>query len=217
MQYPQLHQWLPTSIIALAPIVFSFIVIVLICIVKKRTGNVSKTRKAPEQGRTHVGHLNLVSGPKLLHFVLGELTDKYGPAFTIHLGMYPTLVVSNWELVKECFTTNDKIFSNRPVNKAIKYMFYNEESIGFTPYGSYWRELLPYLGWLDRLWWTDRAMKQRPRNWIRPLESRVEEHRQRRVSISGRIEKYIKHNERGGGEGFHRHYIVYYGGEPITG
>ncbi|KAF9622548.1 hypothetical protein IFM89_032113 [Coptis chinensis] len=282
--YPQLHQWLPTSIIAPAPIVFSFIVIVLICIVKKRSGNVSKTRKAPEVSGAWplVGHLNLVSGPKLVHFVLGELTDKYGPAFTIHLGVYPTFVVSNWELVKECFTTNDKIFSNRPVNKAIKYMFYNEESIGFTPYGSYWRELrkmttlkllsnhrldmlkplrisemdacfrnlyelwtknkddnvwvlvdmskwfgeisfnvvarivagkknfgskgdrykkvmeevvrlmcvtalsdiVPYLGWLDRLRGLDRAMKRAAKELDSVLQSWVEEHRQRRVSVS---------------------------------
>ncbi|KAF9620419.1 hypothetical protein IFM89_012596 [Coptis chinensis] len=60
---------------------------------------------------------------------------------SIQFGVHPILVVSSWELVKACFTTNDKFFSSRLVNKAIKYMFYDQRTISFAPHGPYWREL----------------------------------------------------------------------------
>ncbi|OVA10802.1 Cytochrome P450 [Macleaya cordata] len=49
--------------------------------------------------------------------------------------------ISNSELAKECFTTNDKIFSTRPKSVAVKLMGYNSAMFGFAPYGPYWREL----------------------------------------------------------------------------
>ncbi|RVW58388.1 Protopine 6-monooxygenase [Vitis vinifera] len=39
---------------------------------------------------------------------LGDMADKYGPIFCIHLGLRKALVVSRWEVAKECYTTNDK-------------------------------------------------------------------------------------------------------------
>ncbi|MCL7030693.1 hypothetical protein MKW94_027181 [Papaver nudicaule] len=76
-----------------------------------------------------------------MHRKLGSMADEYGPAFTIRLGSHKTLVVSNWEMVKECFTTNDKCFSNRPGILSVKLLFYDVVSVGYAPYGTYWREL----------------------------------------------------------------------------
>ncbi|XVE94790.1 hypothetical protein REPUB_Repub02eG0039700 [Reevesia pubescens] len=103
----------------------------------------SSKKKAPEVsgGRPFLGHLHLLGGPKPAHITLGNLADTYGPIFTVRLGMHPTLIVSNWEIAKECFTTNDKVFVNRPRSLAGEVMGYNYAMFGFSPYGAYWRHV----------------------------------------------------------------------------
>ncbi|RZC49525.1 hypothetical protein C5167_017953 [Papaver somniferum] len=67
------------------------------------------------------------------------MSDKYGPIFIVRFGMHQTLVVSSWEISKECFTTNDRVFASRPLSAAGKYLA--EAMFGFSPYGPYWREI----------------------------------------------------------------------------
>lgn len=101
-------------------------------------------RKPPEAAGAwpFVGHLHLLAGlNQLIHRTLGKMADKYGRAFLIHLGIHRALVISSWEVAKECFTTNDKLFSTRPKSIAAKLMGYDHAIIGFAPYGSYWREV----------------------------------------------------------------------------
>ncbi|KAJ4942649.1 hypothetical protein NE237_016354 [Protea cynaroides] len=69
------------------------------------------------------------------------MADKYGPAFTIRLGMQPAIVVSSWEVAKECFSTNDRDLATRPKAIATKLMGYNHALLAFTHYGNYWREI----------------------------------------------------------------------------
>ncbi|KAL6348038.1 hypothetical protein AAG906_037767 [Vitis piasezkii] len=61
-----------------------------------------------------IGHLHLLGADKLLHRKLGDMADKYGPIFCIHLGLRKALVVSRWEVAKECYTTNDKKLTFSP-------------------------------------------------------------------------------------------------------
>ncbi|KAI3893409.1 hypothetical protein MKX03_008997 [Papaver bracteatum] len=76
-----------------------------------------------------IGHLHLLGGKdQLLFRSLGDMADK-------------ALIISSWEVAKECFTTNDKIFMSRPVSVALKYMGYKNLVFGFAPYGPYWQEL----------------------------------------------------------------------------
>ncbi|KAK4429095.1 Methyltetrahydroprotoberberine 14-monooxygenase [Sesamum alatum] len=88
-----------------------------------------------------IGHLRLLSGPELPHIILSDLADKYGPIFSIRLGVHSALIVSSWETAKECFTTNDMIFCDRPRTTAIKHMSYDFAMFGMGKYGPYWREL----------------------------------------------------------------------------
>ncbi|KAI7747508.1 hypothetical protein M8C21_016710 [Ambrosia artemisiifolia] len=67
------------------------------------------------------------------------MADQYGPIFTIRLGIRKVLVVSNWEIVKEIFTTHDVIVSNRPNYIATKILGHNGAFFSFSPYGPYWR------------------------------------------------------------------------------
>ena len=61
------------------------------------------------------------------------MADKYGPIFTLRLGVHKTLVVSNWEMAKQCFTVNDKAFASRPKSVAFEVLGYNFSMIGFSP------------------------------------------------------------------------------------
>jgi len=69
------------------------------------------------------------------------LADKYGPLFTIKLGSKRALVVSNWEMAKECFTKIDLAISNRPKLEATQHLGYNGAMFVLAPYGSYWRQV----------------------------------------------------------------------------
>ncbi|PON70144.1 Cytochrome P450, E-class, group I [Parasponia andersonii] len=69
------------------------------------------------------------------------MADKYGPIFTIRMGVHKALIVSSWETAKECFTTNDKVFANRPKAVALEHMAYNYAMFGCNPYGPYWRQV----------------------------------------------------------------------------
>ena len=100
----------------------------------------SKKRVPPKAGgaRPLIGHLHLLGGSKLPHITSGKMANKYGPIFTIWLGVHRTLVVSSWEIAKECFTTNDEAFANRPKGVAPEGLGYNYAMIGFSPYGPLW-------------------------------------------------------------------------------
>ncbi|CAL0305075.1 unnamed protein product [Lupinus luteus] len=88
-----------------------------------------------------MGHLPLLSGSKVPHLTLGSMADKYGPIFTVMLGSQRAVVLSNWKLAKECFTTNDLAVSSRPRLVAVQQMSYNQAMSAFAPYNPYWRQL----------------------------------------------------------------------------
>ncbi|RZC90829.1 hypothetical protein C5167_028658 [Papaver somniferum] len=86
-----------------------------------------------------LGHLPRLVGSKPLFKILADMSDIYGPIFMVRFGMHPKLVVSSWEMAKECFTTNDKFLAGRPSGAADKYL--TSGLFGFSTYGSYWRQL----------------------------------------------------------------------------
>ncbi|RZC78333.1 hypothetical protein C5167_002531 [Papaver somniferum] len=86
-----------------------------------------------------IGHLPRLVGSKPVFKILADMSDIYGPIFMVRFGMHPTLVVSSWEMAKECFTTNDKFLAGRPSGAVDKYL--TSGLFGFSTYGSYWRQL----------------------------------------------------------------------------
>ncbi|KDO39181.1 hypothetical protein CISIN_1g045409mg, partial [Citrus sinensis] len=125
------------EIVAFYAFIFSIICVYVATSIAKR--NKKGGRKPPEAAGAWpcVGHLHLLAGSnQLIHRTLGKMADKYGRAFLIHLGIHRALVISSWEVAKECFSTNDKLFST-----PAKLMGYDHAIIGFAPYGSYWREV----------------------------------------------------------------------------
>ncbi|KAB1220494.1 Cytochrome P450 82A4 [Morella rubra] len=120
-----------------------FLLLVLLIRIARSIQKNSHIRKLPPQvagAWPVIGHLHLLGGSQPAHTTLGNMVDKYGPVFTIWLGMRRTLVVSSWEIVKECFTTNDKAFANRPKVLVTEVMAYNYATFAFSQYGSYWHK-----------------------------------------------------------------------------
>ncbi|XP_061374459.1 cytochrome P450 CYP82D47-like [Gastrolobium bilobum] len=123
--------------------ILALLVGALIYQLKKTRSRNTKICTAPQAGGAWpiIGHVHLFGGHQLTHKTLGMMADKHGPIFTITLCSYKVLVLSSWELAKECFTVHDKTFSDRPRVAASKLMGYNCAMFGFTPYGPYWREM----------------------------------------------------------------------------
>ncbi|EXB84472.1 Cytochrome P450 82C4 [Morus notabilis] len=111
----------------------------------KKKANVDKYG-VPEPSRALpiIGHLHLLGshGQTPVFRVLGAMADKCGPIYSLTMGKHRILVLSSWELVKECFSaTNDRIFANRPSLAVGKYLFYDNAAFAFSPYGQYWRDV----------------------------------------------------------------------------
>ncbi|KAF7852274.1 hypothetical protein BT93_L4568 [Corymbia citriodora subsp. variegata] len=87
------------------------------------------------------GHLPLFGSKELIHKKLGTMAEKYGPIFAIRLGSHRAIVVSSWEVAKECLTVHDKAFADRPMITATRLLGYNGAMFGFSPYGEYWRDM----------------------------------------------------------------------------
>ncbi|XP_042510860.1 xanthotoxin 5-hydroxylase CYP82C4-like [Macadamia integrifolia] len=142
-----LHPQVGATVLAGASLAF----ILFICnLWRKRQANTNHQAKGrpaavapPEAGGAWpiIGHLHLLGGQKHITRTLGAMADKYGPVFMLQLGVHKTLVVSSWELTKDCFTTNDLVFATRPRNTVGKYLGYNYALLPFTPYGPYWRKI----------------------------------------------------------------------------
>ncbi|XP_059623754.1 cytochrome P450 CYP82D47-like [Cornus florida] len=110
---------------------------------KKQSTCTRKSCGVPQAGGALpiIGHLHLLVGGQLTHKLFGALADKCGPAFTLRLGSHESLVISSWEMARECFTVHDKVFSTRPSISASKLLGYDFAMFGFAPYGPYWREM----------------------------------------------------------------------------
>lgn len=122
----------------------SLIFIYFVLLIRTKIAPTSSTREAPEPAGAWpiIGHIHQLGGANQhLHQTLGNMADKYGPAFCIRLGNFRAFVVSSREVAKECFTTNDRAFSSRPVTAATKHMCYNNAVFGFAPYSQHWREM----------------------------------------------------------------------------
>lgn len=97
----------------------------------------------PEAGGSWpiIGHLHLLAGSQVPHKLLASLADKFGPVFTIKLGVHRLLIVSNSDMAKECLATNDRAFASRPKSMASELIGYNYANFVLASYGPYWRHM----------------------------------------------------------------------------
>ncbi|XP_023523452.1 cytochrome P450 CYP82D47-like [Cucurbita pepo subsp. pepo] len=110
-------------------------------IYKRLSSNPKRLPPEPAGAWPVIGHLHLLSTTEPAHITLAKMADVYGPIFTLRLGMHKALIVSSWEIARECFTTKDRIFASRPKLVASKLLGYNYAMMGLSPYGSHWRHV----------------------------------------------------------------------------
>ncbi|KAI7747464.1 hypothetical protein M8C21_030737 [Ambrosia artemisiifolia] len=124
---------------------FSLLLLSLILYAYKTSKRMQEksTKVAPEPSGAmpFVGHLHLLRGQAPMARILGNMADRCGPVYSLRLGSRRALVVSNWQVIKECFTTNERNFATRPNMAVGKYMNYDNAGFGASPYGPYWREI----------------------------------------------------------------------------
>ncbi|PHT47928.1 hypothetical protein CQW23_12136 [Capsicum baccatum] len=72
---------------------------------------------------------------------LSDLADKYGSVFTLRLGLPRVLVVSSYDAVKDCYSTNDAVFANRPACLYGEYLGYSNAMLFLANYGPYWKNI----------------------------------------------------------------------------
>nr|AYM55614.1 cytochrome p450 [Croton stellatopilosus] len=105
----------------------------------------AKTKKIqvpePPGSLPFIGHLHLLGVQKPACKILASIADKSGPFFALRLGSKRLLVVSSWEIAKQCLSENDRVFATRARIAAGKHMGYNDAVFALAPYGEYWRDV----------------------------------------------------------------------------
>jgi cytochrome P450 family 82 subfamily G polypeptide 1 len=97
----------------------------------------------PRGALPFIGHLLhlLGSGDDPVARTLGAMADKYGPLFSLRIGLRRLLVVSSKEMVKEFLATNDKVFATRASIAVGKHIGYNNAVFALAPHSQYWRDV----------------------------------------------------------------------------
>ena len=104
----------------------------------KSNNNKKKLPPGPK-GFPIFGNLHLLG--EFPHRDLHKLAQKHGPIMHMRLGMVPTIVVSSPQAAELFLKTHDLVFASRPLIEASKHISYDQKSLAFAPYGSYWRNI----------------------------------------------------------------------------
>ncbi|XP_020204968.1 cytochrome P450 83B1 [Cajanus cajan] len=101
-----------------------------------------KNRHRPPgpRGFPIIGNLHQLNNSDL-YLQLWKLSKKYGPLFSLQLGLRQAIVVSSPELAKVVMKDHDLVFCGRPKLLGQQKLSYDGVDIAFSPYNSYWREI----------------------------------------------------------------------------
>ncbi|KAI5012678.1 hypothetical protein ZWY2020_024944 [Hordeum vulgare] len=85
-----------------------------------------------------LGHLPFLKKP--LHATLARLAARHGPVFSLRLGSRPAVVVTSWEVAKECFSSDlDATLANRPHFPSVREVSFDYSVLTLANYGAHWR------------------------------------------------------------------------------
>ncbi|CAJ1949722.1 unnamed protein product [Sphenostylis stenocarpa] len=87
-----------------------------------------------------IGNLHQLNN-SALYLQLWQLSKKYGPLFSLQLGLRSAIVVSSPKLAKEVMKDHDLECCGRPKLLTLQKFSYNGLDMAFSPYNSYWREM----------------------------------------------------------------------------
>jgi len=92
------------------------------------------------RGLPIVGNLHQLDSSSI-HIQLWQLSKKYGPLFSLQLGLRKAIVVSSPKLAKEVMKEHDLECCERPKLLGQQKLSYNGLDLAFSPYNRYWREI----------------------------------------------------------------------------
>ena len=92
------------------------------------------------RGLPIVGNLHQLDSSSL-HIQLWQLSKKYGPLFSLQLGLRQAIVVSSPKVAQEVMKDHDLECCERPKLLAQQKLSYNGLDMLFSPYNRYWREI----------------------------------------------------------------------------
>ena len=92
------------------------------------------------RGLPIIGNLHKLDN-SVLHLQLLQLSKKYGPLFSLRLGLRPVVVISSAKLAKETLKNHDLVFCGRPKFVGQQKLSYNGKEMAFSPYSACWREI----------------------------------------------------------------------------
>ncbi|CAJ1949716.1 unnamed protein product [Sphenostylis stenocarpa] len=92
------------------------------------------------RGLPIIGNLHQLDN-SILYLQLWQFSKKYGPLFSLQLGLRQAIVVSSPELAKEVLKDHDLVVRDRPKLIGQQKLSYNGLEIIFSPYGEFWREI----------------------------------------------------------------------------
>ncbi|TKY63687.1 cytochrome P450 family 71 protein [Spatholobus suberectus] len=92
------------------------------------------------RGLPIIGNLHQLNN-SALHLQLWQLSKKYGPLFSLQLGLRPAIVVSSPKLAKEVMKDHDLQCCGRPKLLGQQKLSYNGSEMIFSPYSDFWREI----------------------------------------------------------------------------
>lgn len=81
-----------------------------------------------------IGHLHLLDAKLPLHQTLYHLAQTYGRFMLLKFGSRKVLVVTSWELARECLTTHDMNLASRPQSAGAEHLGYDRKLLGLDPY-----------------------------------------------------------------------------------
>ncbi|XP_058752160.1 cytochrome P450 83B1-like [Vicia villosa] len=112
----------------------------LLLLFQRRKRTISAPYPPGPRGLPIIGNLHQLDNSNLF-LQFSNLSKKYGPIFSLQLGVRQAIVVSSAELAKEIFKNNDLVFSNRPIVYGQQKLSYNGSEIVFSQYGEFWRDI----------------------------------------------------------------------------
>ncbi|TKY63680.1 cytochrome P450 family 71 protein [Spatholobus suberectus] len=92
------------------------------------------------KGLPIIGNLHQLDN-SILCLQLWQLSKKYGPLFSLQLGLRPAIVISSPKIAEEVLKNYDLEFSGQPKLLGQQKLSYNASEIAFSPYNEYWREI----------------------------------------------------------------------------